>query len=119
MQSYHQILTDAVDVWNAAIQRHGRAFPYREIVPRCEDALRGTDIGVEIYETDRDRPSGRYTLRFEDGRIRTADHNPDAPVMWVVSGTFLRDVVENRVDYLEHPVKLDWDWLTHPAGISA
>jgi hypothetical protein len=119
MEKNEQTLLEALDVWNEAIQRHREAFPYREILPKCEEALRDKDIGVEIHEAHPTRATSRFTLRFEDGQIRPVQHNPVADVMWRVSRESLRDIAENRQYYLDRPVKLDWNWLTYSAGISA
>ena len=36
---------------------------------------------------------------------------------WKVSRSYLESVVENADEYIEHPAKLDWDWLKSRVGV--
>ena len=119
MQQNEQALLEALNVWNRVIDRHQDSFPYRDILPRCEEALRGVEIGVEVYHNaDPGRPVSRFTVQLRDGRIQIVNNHPGVEVRWKVSRDSLKEIAKNAQVYLDNPVKLDWDWLTHPAGIS-
>ncbi len=69
-------------------------------------------ITLELVD-DADKPLGRYTTRFVDGEfspVREGEHDPDT--RFTLQRSFLRSVVEDSDDYIEHPEKLDWSWMT-------
>ena len=41
----------------------------------------------------------------------------EADVAWTVSRAYLEKLVENRREYIEHPAKIDWDWLKSRVGL--
>jgi hypothetical protein len=43
----------------------------------------------------------------------------DPSIAWKVPESYLKDVVENAEDYINHPAKLDWEWLKQRVGISS
>jgi hypothetical protein len=113
------LFAEAIEVWGRAIRKHRGKFPYRDVLPRCEKALRGRDLVVQVYDDNPDRPVAQFEVRFENGLIRTVGQNPDVRrATWNVSEDYLREVAENAEHLVEHPAKLDWDWLTRPIGAS-
>jgi hypothetical protein len=110
----------AIEVWDRAIRRHQSKFPYREILPRCEKALRGRNLLVQVYDNNPDRPVAHFQVRLENGLIRPVgeEQYEGEKASWRVSKEYLQDVAHNADHYVEHPAKLDWDWLTRPIGAS-
>jgi len=59
---------------------------------------------------------GWYTTRFVDGQfgpVEEGECDPDS--RFTLRRSFLRKVVEDSDQYIEHPERLDWSWMT-PAG---
>jgi hypothetical protein len=109
----------AIDVWNRAIREHRDRFPFREVLPKCEVALRGKTLGVQVCEGALRRPVARFAVRFEHGLIRTVSGGtPEAETVWEVSRERLEEVADNPQHFADHPAKLDWDLLTKPLGVS-
>jgi hypothetical protein len=109
----------AIEVWDRAIRKHQGKFPYRDVLPRCEKALRGRAVLVQVYDNNPDRPVAQFQVRLENGLIRPVrEKQYEGEAAWRVSKGYLQDVTGNADHYVEHPAKLDWDWLTRPIGAS-
>ena len=57
-------------------------------------------------------PAGYYMTQYIDGRftpISKGEHNPDRH--FTLCRSYIEDVVDNADDYIDHPEKLDWNWL--------
>lgn len=68
-------------------------------------------ITVELLD-DSGKPLGLYTTRFVDGQfapVREGEHAPET--RFTLRRSFLRSVVEDSDDYVEHPERLDWSWI--------
>ena len=53
----------------------------------------------------------------EDMKIKILEKTHVAPEdVWPFKFSYLKHVVENPQDYIEHPAKLDWGWLTEVFG---
>jgi hypothetical protein len=113
------LFSSAMDVWNRAIRENRDRFPFREVLPKCEMALRGRLLGVRVHEGNLRRPVGQFAVRFRDGLIHlAAEADQNADVVWEVSRDRLQEVIEDPEHYVDHPAKLDWDFLTKPLGVS-
>jgi hypothetical protein len=113
------LFASAIDVWNRAICENRDRFPFREVLPKCETALRGRTLGVRVHEGALKRAVAQFAIHFHDGLIHlVAEGDPNADVVWEVSRDRLEEVVEDPEHYVDHPAKLDWDVLTKPLGVS-
>lgn len=113
------LFTAAVDVWNRALKEHRDEFPFRDLLPKCESALRDRDMEVHVYEHDPEAPIARFAVRLADGSIQPAalGEEPWEPD-WKFSRGELRDVVDGAERYVSQPEKLNWDWLSRQVGAS-
>jgi hypothetical protein len=69
-------------------------------------------ITLEVVD-DAGKPLGLYTTRFVDGQfgpVRQGEHDPET--RFTLHRSFLRSVVEESDDYVKHPERLDWSWIT-------
>ncbi len=69
-------------------------------------------ITLELVD-DADKPLGRYTTRFVDGEfgsVQEGVHDPET--RFTLRRSFLRSVVEESDDFIKHPERLDWSWMT-------
>lgn len=113
------VFTRALNVINAALEKHADAMPYKALIQGSEKVLSDRNIGVSVYEKDPKSPFDYFTIRFRDGSFELVSHGKQEPEMaWNVSRDYLEKVAENADDYIQNPVKLDWDWLKDRVGIS-
>ena len=69
-------------------------------------------ITLELVD-DAEKLLGHFTTRFVDGRfwpVQEGEHGPET--RFKLRRSFLRSVVEDSDEYVEHPEKLDWSWMT-------
>jgi hypothetical protein len=75
-------------------------------------AVPNRDITIEVVD-DAQKHLGYYTTRFVDGSflpVQEGDRDPDSH--YRLRRSFLKSVVEDSDDYIEHPERLDWSWIT-------
>lgn len=112
------LFTRALNVINAALEKHANDTPYAQLLSASEKLLADRNIGVAVYESDASAPFDYYTIRFRDGAFELVSRGKQEPEAgWKVSRAYLEGVVENADDYIEHPAKLDWDWLKSRLGV--
>jgi hypothetical protein len=65
-----------------------------------------------------DRPKVIYTLGLtEDMKIKIIKKEPVVREdVWPFKYSYLKQVVDNPQEYIEHPANLDWGWLTDVFG---
>jgi len=112
------LVAQAIDVMNRAINEHKDQTPYSQILSASEKLLGDTPLTVGLTKGGGD-PYDYYTLRFSDGRIALEGHgkDDDAKLGWRVSRSYLENVVSDPETYVDHPEKLDFDWLVDRLGI--
>lgn len=114
------LFTEALNVVNGALAEHKDSLPYKPILSGSEKVLGDRNIGVAVYEKDPSAPFDFFTIRFREGAFELVSRGKQEPeVAWKVSREYLQKVTENPQDYIEHPAKLDWDWLKSRVGLAA
>jgi len=113
------LFVDYLNTCNAALDAHKNEFPYDKIIAAGDKMLDGKKLGVAIYKDDPDKPHDFFTVRFSGGAFELLKHGKDDPnVAWKTSQEHMRQVVENKQEYIEHPAKLDLDWMKSRVGIA-
>lgn len=110
------LATHYFNVANTALAERGRHHPYSEIIAVMNRLFSGQTISLRIVD-EKGEPLEHVTTGFVDGQftpIRPGIHDPDA--RFSLSRDFLEDVVEHSDDYIRHPDRLDWSWLTAQLG---
>lgn len=106
------VFTQYLNVLNRSLGAHRDDFPYQQIISAAEELLEDKDIGVAIYEDEPDNPHDYFTISFEEGSFEIEEHGKESPdVDWRVSESYLREVIQNEEEYVEHPDRLNIDWL--------
>ena len=102
-----------LDVCNEAISAHQDEFPYKQIVGLSEQLAGGRDLGVSVYSGEKKKPEAEYNIRLINGRfvLVNTGESAEAAVRTKLKTDYLQQVVDHREDYIEHPEKLDWDWM--------
>lgn len=116
VEEYERIFERYLDICNQAIEKNKDKFPYMEIwKARWKNLGPDGTLRCAVYD---DRPKIVYTLQLtKDMKIKIIEKTPAAPEdVWPFTYTYLKHVVDNPQDYIEHPATLDWGWLTEVFG---
>jgi hypothetical protein len=112
VEDYERVFERYLDICNEAIEKNKDKFPYMEIWKASWKNL-GPDhiLHCAVYD---DRPKMIYTLQLtEDMKIKILKKAPSGPKdVWPFKYSYLKHVVDNPQNYIEHPANLDWGWLT-------
>jgi hypothetical protein len=116
VEEYERVFERYLDICNQAIEKHKDKFPYSEIWKAKWKNL-GPDHILQCAVYD-DRPKIIYSLQLtEDMKIKILKKTPAGPEdVWPFKYSYLKNVVDNPQDYIEHPANLDWGWLTSVFG---
>lgn len=116
VEEYERIFERYVEVCNQAIEKNKDRFPYTEIWNARLKKL-GPDnlLHCAVYD---DRPKVIYTLQItDDMKIKIIKKEPVVEAhIWPFKYNYLKRVVENPQEYIDHPANLDWGWLTGVFG---
>jgi len=112
VEEYERVFERYLDVCNQAIEKNKDKFPYMEIwQARWKNLGLDNTLQCAVYD---DRPKIVYTLQLtEDMKIKILKKDHVAPEdVWPFKYSYLKHVVDNPEEYIEHPANLDWGWLT-------
>lgn len=113
------LFTNALNTVNLALDRHSEETPYEQILAAAEKILGDEHLGVAVYKDDPAHPHDYYTIRYRSGALEVVSHGKEAPsVDWKVSESYLKKLADDSEEYIEHPVKLDLDFLKSRLGLS-
>jgi hypothetical protein len=116
VEEYERIFERYLDVCNQALKKNKDRFPYKEIwTARVKTLGRDNTLECAVYD---DRPKIIYTLRLtEDMKIQIIKKEPvEREDVWPLKYSYMKEVVDNPKEYIEHPANLDWGWLTGVFG---
>jgi hypothetical protein len=116
VEEYERIFERYLDICNQAIEKNKDKFPYMEIWrARWKSLSPDKILECAVYD---DRPKIIYTLQLtEDLKIKILKKTPHVPDdAWPFKFSYLKHVVDNPQEYIDHPANLDWGWLTEVFG---
>jgi len=113
------LFSQALDVMNRAIQANKNDFPYQQLLAASEKVMDDKTFAVGITKEPGADPYDYYTVHYQDGRwaLEGRGKQGEPSLNWRVDRDYLEKVVENPDRYIEHPEKLDLDWLKNRLGI--
>jgi len=112
------LLSDYLDVCNAAAEAHSHSLVYKPIIAAYESIFANRQVGINIYDRDPDEIETTITIRLVNGRFEPVlAPEADPSFHLKLSRRYMEDVVAHRDEYLQHPEKLDWDWIKSRIGI--
>lgn len=113
------LFTQYIDVINRVIGEN-RGSAYGAAMQVWNKTIKDAPIAVGVYDGDAKNPHHWYTIRMSDGTFDLVDNRkPDDPKLsWKVDEDHLTHVVDNPKTYVEHPMKLDLDWLQTRVGLA-
>lgn len=112
-----QLIKQYLDVVNRALQTNRDRFPWKQIVAAGEKKWHGKNIGLGINADGQDEPE-TYTLEFVNGQfVYNGPGKFDTEYTWEADRAFMQKVVGNPQEYIEHPMKINWDWVKSSLNI--
>lgn len=112
VDEYERIFEQYLDVCNQALKRNKNRFPFKEIwKARVKSLGKNSVLQCAVYD---DRPKVVYSLKLtEDMEIKIIKKEVVAQEdVWPFKIGYLKHVIDNPEEYIEHPANLDWGWLT-------
>jgi hypothetical protein len=117
MTDNEQLIQQYLDVVNRALQTNRDHFPWKQIVAMGEKKWHGANIGLGINEDGNPAPQ-TYTLEFVNGQfVYKGPGKVETTYTWEADKAFMQKVVANPQEYIQHPMKINWDWVKSSLGI--
>ena len=114
------LMSDYLSVCNQALKGHIDNGFYRRAMRLSRVVFGGEVFTAVVYDTHPDEVLGEFSIRFDGDahKLEMVDDDAEADAYaWKVPLTYLRDVVIERPTwYINHPLMLDWNWLTRRVG---
>jgi hypothetical protein len=108
-----ELLREALQVVNDVIGANRDRMPYAQLLERGDAVLGGRNIDVMVHQDgDPAETLACFTMQLRNGvfELVSADGNPSL-TEWRVSQGYLLQLALHPDDYIEHPARLDWEWL--------
>src|SRR5512140_2072776 len=100
------------NICNTALSRRRNEFPYNLIIPLLEHFFSGKEVRLRILD-DGGTPLDCVNTAFVNGQFTPVSpclQHPDA--RFSLKRSYLQEVVDHADDYIRHPERLDWSWIT-------
>ena len=109
---HYQLFMDALDVVNRSLKKNRGEGIYGKLIEGFDKYANGHVSAVALYGDDPKQPFDYFTIKFLDGRFELVERGKgEHETHWRVSKRYLESVVDNPQTYIDHPSKLDLDWL--------
>ena len=109
----YDLFMEALDVTNRALETNRGEGVYGKLLEIFDEHLEGHRAAVAVYDEDPAEPFDHFTIRFLDGRFELVERGKgEHDTQWKVSTDYLRSLRDDPEKYVEHPTRLDWDWVT-------
>lgn len=106
------LIKQYLNIANDALMKQKDDLALKGIVVLLERIFSRENITLEVVD-ETGESMGYFTTRFTNGQfapVRPGIYDPET--QFIVKRSYLQQVVDNAEEYLNHPIKLDWDWLT-------
>lgn len=108
----YDLFTQSLDVTNRAIDENRGEGVYGALISAWDKYLDGHKAGVAVYDEDPDQPFDYFTIRYANGKFELQSRGKsEHDTEWKVSRGYLQSLVDDPQAYIDHPAKLDIDWL--------
>jgi len=112
------LLSNYLDVCNAAAEAHRHSLPYKPIIAAYDSVFAHRQVGIEIYGNDPGKIETTIVIRLVDGRFEPVLESEAEPSFNLkMKRSYMEDVVAHRQDYIRHPETLDWEWIKSRIGM--
>jgi hypothetical protein len=117
-QTAFSLINDYLDVCNAAAEVHRHSLVYRPIIAAYDSIFANRQVGIDIYDRHPDDVETTVTIRLVNGQFVIVPEDEADPSLHLKLGRrYMQDVVAHRDEYIQHPEKLDWDWIKSRMGM--
>lgn len=114
-EDINSLFQQYLSICNQALYQHKEEFPYKHIWEAVETLQEGKDIDLIIYDN---KPKNHYKVRLHNKQLNIVDSDTSGRHDgWKLNISYLREVINHPQDYIDHPAKLDWDWLGDRVGL--
>lgn len=108
----YELFTQALTVTNRSLKENRGSGVYGALLSAWNKYLDGHRAGVAIYDENPDKPFDYFTIRYMNGRFELQSRGKsEHDTEWKVSRDYLRSLANNPQTYIDHPSRLDIDWL--------
>jgi hypothetical protein len=110
----YELFTAALDVTNRSLEKNRESGFFKGLIAAADKYLDGHKAGVAIYDEDPKKPFDYFTIRYSNEKFEIQSRGKsEHDTEWKVSRDYLESVADNPQEYIDHPSKLDLDWLKH------
>lgn len=83
------------------------------LIKAGEKVFGGKSINFAIVESGGKPPADYFTTHFAGKRFHIDEHGKSDEALMTVelSMPYMKQVVDHESEYVESPMKVDWDWL--------
>ncbi|MCW8931585.1 MAG: hypothetical protein OQL19_15305 [Gammaproteobacteria bacterium] len=106
------LIKQYINIVNFILAKQKNISILQGLILLLENLFPMKDINVNVVD-ENDHLIANFSTRFAEGQfspIRQEIANPDA--QFKVKLSYLQEFIDNAGYYIEHPVKLNLDWLT-------
>ena len=108
----YELFTTALEVTNKSLETNRGSGIYGALISGWDKYLDGHKSGVAIYDDDPAQPFDYFTVRYLKGKFEILSRGKsEHDTEWKVSRKYLESLADNPQTYIDHPAKLDIDWL--------
>ena len=112
------LVVEYLDVCNTALEANRNTFPYRQLFAVYGKIFSGKHVGCLIFEDDPGKIEFSVTIQMTDGQFEPVPETEAHPSFNLkIKRSYMEGVVRHRQEYIDHPEKLDWDWLKSRLGM--
>jgi hypothetical protein len=112
------LLVEYLEVCNAAAEVHRHSLVYGPIIAAYDSVFANRQVAIDTYDRHPDEVENTATIRLVNGEFVTVPENEAHPSFHLKLGRrYMEDVVAHRDEYIQHPEKLDWDWMKSRMGM--
>jgi len=108
----YELFTRALTVTNRSLRENRGSGVYGALLSAWDKYLDGHRAGVAVYDGNPEEPFDYFTIRYMNGRFELQSRGKsEHDTEWKVSRDYLRSLADNPQTYIDHPSRLDIDWL--------
>ena len=112
------LLVEYLDVCNTTLAANRNTFPYKQLFALFEKLFANRQVACMMYEDNPNLVLLTATVQLAGGKFEPVPEKEANPSLHIKLKTgYMEGVVRHRRDYIDHPEKLDWDWLKSRLGM--
>ena len=110
----YQLFMDGLDVINRSLDENRDKGVYGKLIAAFDKFVDGHVAAAGVYQDDPKTPHDFFTIRYLKGRFELVERGKgEHDTEWKVSTEYLQSLVDDPQKYIDHPARLDLEWLKH------